>query len=79
MTTESVAATVRGVLHEVAPDADLATLDPQANLRDTLQLDSLDFLRVVELLSEQTGREISEDDYPKLNSLASTVKFLDGQ
>lgn len=78
MTTEQTTEIVRAVLHEVAPDADLANLRPDANLRDTLELDSLDFLRVVELLSEQTGHDISEDEYPKLATFASAVSFLAG-
>ena len=41
-------------------------------------LDSLDFLRFVEILSEQTGRQIAEDDYPQLATLAGAAKFLAG-
>jgi acyl carrier protein len=62
----------------VAPDADLAGLAPDADLRDGLELDSLDFLRFVEILSERTGRQITEDDYPHLATLASAIKFLAG-
>lgn len=67
---------VRVALHEVAPDADLDRLTPTASLRDALGLDSLDFLRVVELLTERSGRRIDEDDYPQLATLATTVAFL---
>ncbi len=76
MNTDQMTATVRAVLHEVAPDADIAALPPDANLRDTLELDSLDFLRAVELHSEQTGHDIREDELPKLATIASTVAFL---
>jgi acyl carrier protein len=64
------------VLHEVAPDINLDSVAPGADLRDALGLDSLDFLRVVEMLSEQTGHDIREDEYPKLATFDSTVKFL---
>lgn len=67
---------VRTALHEVAPDADLAALRPDDDLRETLHLDSLDFLQLVELLSERSGQRIEEDDYPRLATLASTVTFL---
>jgi acyl carrier protein len=67
---------IRTCLHLVAPEADLAALPTDADLRDTLGLDSLDFLQVVELLSERSGRRIDEDDYPKLATLSSAVKFL---
>jgi acyl carrier protein len=67
---------VRGCVREVAPEADLGSLPPDADLRETLSLDSLDFLQLVELLSERTGRRIDEEDYPRLESLTSTVAFL---
>ena len=58
------------------PEADTESLGPDADLRDTLELDSLDFLRFVEVLSTRTGRRIEEDDYPQLVTLASAIKFL---
>ncbi len=67
---------VRQVLHEVAPELDQDLLPPEADLREDLGLDSLDFLRFVELLSERTGRRIDEDDYPYLATVADTVSFL---
>jgi acyl carrier protein len=67
---------VKACVHEVAPEADLDALPPGADLRMTLNLDSLDFLQLVELLSERTGRRIEEEDYPRLASLSSTVEFL---
>lgn len=67
---------VRTALHEVAPDADLGALRAGDDLRETLHLDSLDFLQLVELLSERTERRIEEDDYPRLATLASTLAFL---
>ncbi|HEU4425140.1 MAG TPA: acyl carrier protein, partial [Pilimelia sp.] len=67
---------VRAALHEVAPDVDLATLRPEDDLRETLGLDSLDFLQIVELLSERSGQRIDEDDYPQLATVAGAVDFL---
>ena len=69
---------IKGVLREVAPDADPDTLPEDADLRDTLDLDSLDFLNFVEALSKESGRRIDEDDYPRLATLASGAEFLAG-
>lgn len=66
----------RKALHEIAPDADLDALRPDDDLRDTLALDSLDFLQVVEVLSERAGRRIDEEDYPRLATLAEAVAYL---
>ena len=76
MTPEQAERLVRIVLHEVAPDADLDALDPDADLREALELDSLDFLQVVELLSERSGVRIDEEDYPRLRTLSTAVQLF---
>lgn len=78
MTPDEAAALVRAALREVAPDVDVDRLAPDEDLREAAALDSLDFLRVVELLSERGGLRIDEDDYPRLETLDSTVRFLSG-
>ncbi|GAA1804869.1 hypothetical protein GCM10009682_28250 [Luedemannella flava] len=76
MTPDDTERLIRTALHEIAPDADLAALAPDADLRETLNLDSLDFLQLVELLSARTGHRIDEDDYPRLATLRQAVAFL---
>jgi acyl carrier protein/flavodoxin len=53
---------IKDVLGEIAPDADVDALAPDADLRDSLELDSLDFLSFVEELGKRAGRRIDEDD-----------------
>lgn len=65
-------------LISVVPGVKLDAVDPEDDLRDALELDSLDFLAFVERLSERSGQRIEEDDYDKLDSLASCVRFLSG-
>ena len=76
MTPEQARQAIEESIGQVAPNADTESLAPDADLRDTLELDSLDVLRVVEALSERTGRRIEEDDYPQLATMASAIKFL---
>jgi acyl carrier protein len=76
MTPDEAEAALTEALGQVTPGADIGSLPADADLRDTLELDSLDFLRVVEILSESTGERIDEDDYPQLATKASAVKFL---
>jgi len=78
VTPEHARRAIEESIGQVAPNADTESLAPDADLRDTLELDSLDFLRVVEELSERTGRRIEEDDYPQLATMASAIKFLSG-
>jgi acyl carrier protein len=79
MTPDHAEAAISEALGQVAPGADIGSLPADADLRDTLELDSLDFLRFVEILSERTGERIDEDDYPQLATRASAVKFLSGR
>ncbi len=76
MKPEDMDRLIRTALREVAPDADLAQLGADADLREALGLDSLDFLRVVELLSQRTGHRIDEEDYPRLATITSATTFL---
>lgn len=78
MTPEQAEQMIRTTLHQVAPDADLDALGPDEDLRETLELDSLDFLQVVEVLSERSGVRIEEDDYPQLGTLNQAVRWLSG-
>jgi acyl carrier protein len=77
--TQEATQAIEEVLGEVAPDADMTSLAPDADLRDTLELDSLDFLSFVERLSKRAGQRIDEDDYPKLATLASASAFIAGR
>jgi len=71
-------AAVREAILSVAPDveADLATIDPDTDAFEELQLDSMDHLNVVTALARSTGVEIPEADYPALRSLGALVGYL---
>ena len=78
--TDEVARDMVGTsVRRIVPDADLDTLPPDAELRQSFELDSLDFLSFVELLTQQSGVRIDEDDYPELRSMATCVTFLTGR
>lgn len=76
MTREQVRATVLRVLGEIAPEADLAALKPDAPFREQLDLDSMDLLNVAVGLHGALGVDIPEADYPKLATLDACVDYL---
>ena len=51
-------------------------MKPNADLRDELDIDSMDFLRFVVDLHARLGVEVPERDYPKIRTLASCVDYL---
>ena len=77
-TEQELRALVIGVLTEVAPDVDAASIDPDADFLEELDIDSMDFLNVIVAINERTGIEIPERDYPKLSSLNDAVSYLAG-
>lgn len=79
MTRAELRDVIRAVLGEIAPEADLAALDPAADLRAALDLDSVDFLNFVLGLHRTTGVDVPEADYPKLATLDGAVAYLAGR
>ncbi|MFE1313700.1 acyl carrier protein [Streptomyces sp. NPDC058755] len=67
---------VRDSISSVVPDADVAALGPDDAFRDVLEMDSLDFLSFVEVLSERSGVRIEDEDAPRLTTLSGSADFL---
>jgi len=71
---------IRKMVHEelnnIAPEVDLASIDPAADLREALDIDSMDFLNFVIAIHHRLGVDIPEIDYPKLVTLDGAVAYL---
>ena len=67
---------VRDAVLGIAPEADLAHLDPRASLREQLDLDSFDFLNLLIALHERLGVEVPEADYGKVDGLDALAAYL---
>jgi acyl carrier protein len=65
------------ILRDIAPDEDLSALKDDVNLREQLELDSMDFLDIVMELRKRHRIQIPEDDYINLATLDSTVAYLE--
>jgi len=78
LTPQQARDAVGQALNQAAPGSDIDAIDADADLRDALDLDSLDFLNFVEILSDACGRRIDEDDYTELATLSSCIRFLSG-
>lgn len=76
MNREQVRATVLEVLGQIAPEADPASIDPRLNLRDQLDIDSMDFLNFLIALDKEVHIDIPERDYGQLNTLDACVEYL---
>lgn len=68
---------VLSCLREIAPDVDRIDLLPSADLREELDLDSMDFLRFVQALHRELGVSVSETEYRLISTLDRCVEFLE--
>lgn len=64
------------VLAGIAPEAHLADVGRHEDLRQALDLDSMDFLNFIIGLSQGSGKAIPEKDYPRLFTLDGLVAYL---
>lgn len=76
MTPAEINAAIFEGLRKIAPEADPASLKPADNIRETLDIDSFDFLNFLIALHERLGVEIPEADYGKLGTLEQMVSYL---
>lgn len=64
------------VLAGIAPEADLSTVGDSEDLREVLDLDSMDFLNFIIGLGQGSGIYIPEADYPRLFTLGGLMAYL---
>lgn len=76
MTTVDVRAAILDVLSDVAPEIEREKIDPHVDLRDQLDLDSMDFLNFVVGLHKAFGVDIPEADYRKVGTLDGCLAYL---
>ena len=62
-------------LNNIAPEVDMASVDPAADLREALDIDSMDFLNFITAIHHRLGLNIPEVDYPKLVTLDGAIAY----
>ena len=67
---------VRAALARIAPEIDAATVDRGGELQWEFDLDSIDFISLVEGLSDALGHDIPERDYPRIATLDHLVAYV---
>lgn len=76
MNQQDARTAVRAAIAQVAPDVDVDGLDDDARLRQDLELDSLDFLSVMENIARTTGVDIPEKDYPQVTTIRGLTTYV---
>lgn len=75
-TPEFIRSTALDVLAGIAPEADLASLEPDRSFHEQLDIDSMDFINFVTALGRTTGITVAEEDYYKLATLNGCIRYF---
>jgi len=76
MTRDEIRSTLLKCLSEVAPEVSDEDFEDDADLRDELDLDSMDILRWVQGIHKALGVEIPEEDYGKIANLEDAIAYV---
>ena len=76
MNEQDARGAVRAAIGQVAPDVDTDDVDDNARLRQDLDLDSLDFLALIETIAGSTGVDIPESDYAQVATVKGLISYL---
>jgi len=76
MTPEQIKAVIEEELLELAPEADLDDLDAEEDMREELDLDSMDFLRLTLAISKRLNVAIPDSDLAKVVTLNAMYQYL---
>jgi acyl carrier protein len=79
VTDDDVRALFLRELHKLAPEIELGEIDPAVDLREQVDLDSMDILNLAIAIHEATGVDIPEADYPQMASIYGCVSYLRGR
>jgi acyl carrier protein len=76
MTPDQAREAILDCLADIAPDADIATLADDAELRETLDLDSMDVFNLVAAIAERTGVDVPDAALARLTTLDALVAHV---
>ncbi len=76
MTRADIRSTLLSCLSEVAPEIGEEEIEDDTDLRDELDLDSMDILRWVQGIHKALGVEIPEEDYGQIATLGEAVDYV---
>lgn len=77
MSPQELRAMIVEEIGNIAPETDAATLGDDEDLREALDLDSMDIFNLVVALSQRLGIDIPDADAGHLVTLGGGVAYLD--
>jgi acyl carrier protein len=77
MSDAELIARLREILSDIAPDLDVSGVATDADLRNDIGLDSMDFLNFVIAAHKRLGVTVPEADYGKVTSLSKFAQYIE--
>ncbi len=72
-----IRAAIIEAIRGVAPEGDVDSLGGATDIRDALDIDSMDFLRFCVLLHDKLKVDIPERDYAKVRTLDTCAAYIE--
>lgn len=79
MTRDELRSAIVEEIGNIAPEADTATVPDDADLREALDLDSMDIFNLVVALSRRLGIDIPDADAARLVTLGGGAEYLENR
>jgi acyl carrier protein len=79
MTDAEIRTLTAELLSDIAPETDPAALPGDGDIREGLDIDSMDFLNFIVALAKRTGLAIPEEDYPRLFTMDGIAAYIAGK
>lgn len=76
MNESEIRNTIIKLLKKVAPDTEPEKLNPDDNIRTTLEIDSFDYLQFIVSIDEQFHIDTPEEDYGKIETINTLSQYL---
>jgi acyl carrier protein len=76
MSPEEIKQQLLQQLKNIAPDTEPEQLQPDDNIRQTLGIDSFDYLQFIVALDDQFGIQTPEEDYGKIQTLRELTEYV---
>jgi acyl carrier protein len=70
---------IKTAIVDIAPDAEPESLEPDEDMRDELDLDSMDFLNIIVAVSKKAGVNIPESDYAQVLTMDTMCEYVEAR
>lgn len=76
MTADEIKQILLEEIGNIAPEADLGTLDAAADFREELDIDSIGFLNLIIAIGKRLEIDVPEQDYARLGTVSGAIGYL---